>query len=75
MLSSLLPFAGALIQLAKPKMAVGDEGPHAARLGKRQCLTVVGLAALGVEPVGMGGDVAEQLQRMTPRTRGGWRVI
>jgi hypothetical protein len=24
----------------------------------------VGLAALGVEPVGMGGDVAEQVQRM-----------
>ena len=45
-------------------MAVGDEGTHAARLGERQRLAVVGLAALGIEPVGMGRDVAEQVQRM-----------
>ena len=30
-------------------MAVGDEGAHAERLGERQGLAVVGLAALGVE--------------------------
>ena len=43
---------------------MGDEGPHAARLGERQRLAVVGLAALGIEPVGMGRDVAEQVQGM-----------
>jgi hypothetical protein len=45
-------------------MAVGDERAHAAGLGEGQRLAVVGLAALGVEPVGMGRDVAEQVQRM-----------
>ena len=45
-------------------MAVGHEGAHAPWLGERQRLTVLGLAALGVEPVGMGRDVAEQVQRM-----------
>jgi hypothetical protein len=43
---------------------VGDEGAHAARLGQGQCLAVVGLAALGIEPVGVGRDVAEQVQLM-----------
>ena len=45
-------------------MAVGDERAHAARLGESQRLAVVGLAALGVESVGMGRDVAEQVQRI-----------
>ena len=45
-------------------MAVGDERAHTARLGERQRLAVVGLAALCVEAVGMGRDVAEQMQRM-----------
>ena len=56
--------AGAPVELAEAEVAVGDEGPHAARLGERQRLAVVGLAALGIEPVGMGRDVAEQVQRM-----------
>jgi D-arabinose 1-dehydrogenase-like Zn-dependent alcohol dehydrogenase len=43
---------------------VGDERAHAARLGEGQRLAVVGLGGLGVEPVGMGRDVAEQVQRM-----------
>ena len=45
-------------------MAVGDEGAHASRLGESQRLAVVGLAALGIESVEMGRDVAEQVQRM-----------
>jgi hypothetical protein len=45
-------------------MAVGDERAHTARFGERQCLAVVSLAAFCVEPVGMGRDVAEQVQRM-----------
>jgi hypothetical protein len=35
--------------------------PVPARLGKRQRLAVVGLAALGIESVGMGRDIAEQV--------------
>ncbi len=45
-------------------MAVRDKGPHAAGLGQRQRLAVVGLAAFVIEPVGMGRDVPEQVQRM-----------
>ena len=60
----LLALAGAPVELAEAEVAVGDEGAHAARLGERQRLAVVGLAALGIEPVGMGRDVAEQVQRM-----------
>ena len=43
---------------------MGDERPHAARLGERQRLSVVDLTVLGVEPVGMGRDVGEQVQRI-----------
>ena len=64
MLLRLLPLARAPVALAEAEVAVGDEGAHAARLGERQRLAVVGLAALGIEPVGMGGDVAEQVQLM-----------
>ncbi len=64
MLSGLLALAGAPVELAEAEVAVGDERAHAARLGERQRLAVVGLAALGIEPVGMGRDVAEQVQRM-----------
>ena len=60
----LAPACPCAVELAEPEVAVGDERAHAARLGKRQRLAVVGLAALGVEPVGMGRDVAEQMQRM-----------
>ena len=60
----LLALAGAPVELAEAEVAVGDERAHAARLGERQRLAVVGLAALGIEPVGMGRDVAEQVQRM-----------
>ena len=63
-LVSALALARLAVELAEAEVAVGDEGSHAARLGERQRLAVVGLAALGVEPVGMGRDVAEQVQRM-----------
>ena len=49
-------------------MAVSDEGAHAPWLSERQRLTVLGLAALGVEAVGMDRDVAEQVQRMRRET-------
>src|SRR6266849_4307477 len=60
----LLPLARAPRELAEAEVAVGDERAHAAWLGERQRLAVVSLAALGIEPVGMGRDVAEQVQRM-----------
>jgi hypothetical protein len=57
----LLALARATGELAEPEVAaVGDQRAHAARLGEGQRLAVVGLAALGVEPVGMSRDVAEQ---------------
>jgi hypothetical protein len=62
--AGLLPAVQALMEPSKPEMAVRDQRPHAARLGERQSPEEVGLAALGIEPVGMGRDVAEQVQRM-----------
>ena len=64
MLAGLLTLACAPIERAEAEVAVGDEGAHAARLGEGQRPAVVGLAALGIEPVGMGRDVAEQVQGM-----------
>ncbi len=43
---------------------MGDERAHAVELGERQRLPVMGCAAFGIEPVGMGRDVAEHVQRM-----------
>ena len=60
----LLALAGPQVEFAEAKTAVGDEGPHAARLGQHQRVTVMGLSALGIESVGMARDVAEQVQRM-----------
>jgi hypothetical protein len=54
----LLPLAGAPVELAEAEMAVGDERAHPARLGEHQRLAVMGLATLGIEPVGMHRDVA-----------------
>jgi hypothetical protein len=50
-------------------MAVGDEGLHAAGLGKRQRLLVHGFAHLGVEPLRMGRHVAEEVQRSSLEPR------
>jgi len=64
MLLRLLSVACAPVELGEAEVTVGDEGTHAPRLGEGQRLVIVGLAALGIEPVGMGRDVAEQVQRM-----------
>ena len=53
---------------------MGDERAHAARAGKRQRLAVVGLAELGIEPVGMVRDIAEQVVRMGGEPGVRWRV-
>jgi alkylhydroperoxidase family enzyme len=65
----ILPLARAPAQLAKTKVAVGYERTHATGLGERQRLAVVGLAAVGVEPVGMGRDITEQVQSMSREAR------
>ncbi len=64
MLLRLRALACTSIEFAEAQVAVRDEGAHAARLGEGQRLAVVSLAALGVEPVGMVRDVAEQVPRM-----------
>ena len=64
MLLRLLLLAGAPVELAEAQVAVGDERAHAAGLGECPRLAIVGRSALGVESVGMGRDVAEQVLRM-----------
>jgi hypothetical protein len=41
---------------------VGNQGAHATRLGERECVAVGDLTELAVEQVGMGRDVAEEVQ-------------
>ena len=65
MLLRLLALAHPPGELAEAEVAVGDQGAHAARLGERKRLAIVGLAALCVESVGMGCDVAEQVVPMS----------
>src|SRR5262249_38379920 len=59
----LLALARAREELPEAEVAVGDERAHAARLGEGQRLAVVRLAALGIEPVRVGRDVSEQVER------------
>src|SRR5215470_12805606 len=56
-------------------MAVGDDGPHAARLGERQRLAIVGFAFLDIELFGIGRDVAEQVECMRGKSRMRWRIL
>src|SRR5262245_2394790 len=51
-------------EFAEAEVAVGDQGAHAARLGEVQCLAVAGFPALGLGPIGMAGDVGEQVPGM-----------
>ena len=64
MLLRLLARARAQVDLAETEVAVGDEGAHAEPLGERQRLAILSLAALGIELVGVGCDIAEQVPRM-----------
>ena len=61
MLPRQLALDRAPIELAEAEVAMGGERAHAARLGERQRLVVVGFTGPGVEPVGMGRDVAEEM--------------
>ena len=69
MLEGLVALSRSSVELAEAEVAMRDERAHAARLGERQCLAVVGLPALGIEPVGMGRDVAEEVQRVGGESR------
>jgi hypothetical protein len=60
----LRPPAGLSIQPAEAEMAAGHEWAHATRLGEGRRSAVVSLPALGIELIGMAGDVAEQPQRI-----------
>src|SRR5262245_60174906 len=50
-------------------MAMGDERTHAARLGKRQRLSVVRLACLWIKPIRVARDITEQMQGMGRKPR------
>src|SRR5882762_1298090 len=63
-LLGLLRLAHTSTEAAEATVAVSDERSHTARLGERQRPAVMRLAALGIEPVGMGRDVAEEVQGM-----------
>ena len=63
-LASMLCLADAAVELAQAEVALGDERAHAVQLGECQRLSVVGRRAVGIEPVGVARDVAEQAQGM-----------
>jgi hypothetical protein len=52
------------VELAEAEVAVGDEGTHAARLGKGQGLVIVTSPLAASNWLGMGRDVAEQMPGM-----------
>ena len=62
--TAVLPLAGAPIELSKTEVTMRNERSHVARLGERQGLAVEGLATLGIEPVGVARDIAEEMQGM-----------
>src|SRR5262245_16051748 len=64
-----------MAEFAKPRMAMGNEGTHASRLGQRQRLAVVGLTPCGVDLTRKGREVAQQMQRVSRETRLGWGVL
>src|SRR6516225_2538123 len=65
MLAGTLCLANVAVQPAQAQMAVRDERTRTLPLGDQQRLPIMGCPAFGVEPVGMGRDVAEQPRRMS----------
>jgi hypothetical protein len=66
MLAGARGSARAPVELAEAEVAVRNERAHTTRLGERERLVIVRLAAFCVEPVWVGRDVTEQVQRMSP---------
>src|SRR5262249_18847279 len=52
------------VELTQTEVAVGDERAHAVQAGEYQCLPVVRFAAFKIVSLGIGRDVAEQVQSM-----------
>src|SRR5262249_52717641 len=52
---------------ARAWIGVGNWRGHAVRLGERQRLLVVSYAAFSIELVGIGCQVTEKMQRMSPK--------
>src|SRR5215813_5865588 len=50
------------MECTEAEVAVGDERAHAPRLGEGHGLAVIALATFGIEAIGMGRDVAEQVE-------------
>jgi hypothetical protein len=69
MVFCILGFAGAAMDLAETEMAVGDQRAHAVALRQCQRVAVVADAALVVETIGIGRDIAEQMVSMGGETR------
>src|SRR5262245_57877289 len=69
MLVRLFAPVRAPMKLAETEVAVRDERTHPAGLGEGQRLPVVGVGGPGIEPVGMDGDIAEQVQGQGGQTR------
>ena len=68
MVLRILALAGAAVDLAETEVAVSDQRAHAVALRQRQRVAVVADAALVVEPVGIGRDIAEQMVGMGGET-------
>src|SRR5439155_22048213 len=63
-LTSRAATADTPIESAETEVTMGDEWTHAVSFGERQRLAVVSFGPLGVESVGTGRDIAQQVQRM-----------
>src|SRR4029077_20185421 len=61
MVLGIAGLAGAAMALGEAEMAMGDQRAHAVALRQRQRVAVMADAALVVETVGMGCDIAEQM--------------
>src|SRR5262245_30161458 len=59
--AGLFTLSSAVTKLGEPQVAMSNKGPHTPWLGEGDGLAVVGLAALSVEAVGVGGNVAEEV--------------
>src|SRR5262252_843524 len=59
----------AIVEPAKAEMAVRRQRAHAVQFGERQRLPVVSSAALGIELLRMGGEIAQEPQRVGPEAR------
>src|SRR5215470_11112006 len=63
-LPRLLAVARPPVEFAEAEVAVGSEGPHLQLFRQRQGAPVVLCTLLGIELLGMRGDVAEQMERL-----------